>query len=231
LGRCIFDFTFVRCCGGDFATTSTALSKRAHASGRNSICSFREPGDFAMAKTYAIERVSGTAEYDLSPCMCREVGRITVHWAYIEHIVQQMVWDTLAISHSAGRTSVREPRVSDRLEMLRDLVKLRGAEWDDDLNKSVLARAKLVEAKRNLVCHGKWALREDGWHVELTRGSWPKNVRELVAGNRKITPELIPMNIEKLREATSEIDALIEDIKRLRLSALGPPPPSLGKRP
>jgi hypothetical protein len=47
-------FAFTLCCGGLFATTSTARSKRAHASGCNSV-SF-DGSRLAMKKSYRAER-------------------------------------------------------------------------------------------------------------------------------------------------------------------------------
>jgi hypothetical protein len=111
--------------------------------------------------------------------------------------------------------------------MLRDLVKLRHGTWDDDLYLSILTRAKLLTSKRHLIAHGIWANREDGWYVELARGSWPKNLAELVAGSKKVTPELVSMDTSKLRKATNEIEALIQDLKRLRTSAVVSYPSSL----
>jgi len=179
-----------------------------------------------MKKTVYAEQVSGTADYKLPPSMTREIGRIVVHWAYFEQCVQQMNWQTLGITPAAGRLALREPRVEDRLEMLHDLVKLRDGEWDDALFRDILKRTKLAKAKRDLVAHGLWAKREDGWFVELSRGMWPKNLREFVRGSRKITTQLIPMTLEKLREATSEIASLLDDLGKLRDSTVAPPGPS-----
>src|ERR1700676_994065 len=93
-----FFFFAARCCGGLFATTSAARSKRAHASGYNSTSSFGRC--LLMKKT--IQRVTGKARYDLPPSLSREVGRILVHWAYFEHIVQETIWETLKITPQAG---------------------------------------------------------------------------------------------------------------------------------
>ena len=182
-----------------------------------------------MKKT--IERVSGTAKYELPASISREIGRIIVHWAHFEHIVQEMVWQTMQVSQQVGRIAVREPRVTDRLEMLRDLVKLRNGEWNDELFKSILERAKLITARRDLLAHGIWGEHPDPqwrnnevWHVQLARGSWPKNLKELVAGSKKITPEMVPMERDTLRSTTSEIVQLIADLKTLRSSAVGPTP-------
>jgi hypothetical protein len=180
-----------------------------------------------MAPRVTIERVSGVATHDLPPSLCREIGRIIVYWAYFEHGVQDMVWQTMQISQQVGRIAVREPRVTDRLEMLRDLVKLRKAEWDDDLFKSILERAKLITARRDLLAHGIWGVHpsgpwsmDDAWHVQLARGSWPKNMSELIEGSKKVTPEMIPMALSTLRSTTNEIVQLIADLKTLRASAV-----------
>jgi len=69
-----------------------------------------------------IERVSGEAIYALSPSLSREIGRIIVRFAYFEQCVQEMVRQTLGLGEAASRIAVREPRVTDRLDMLRDAV-------------------------------------------------------------------------------------------------------------
>jgi hypothetical protein len=193
--------------------------------------------DFVAMPKFTIERVSGVAKHRLPAALSREIGRIITSWAYFEYAVQEMVWQTMEVPRSVGRIAIREPRVTDRLEMLRDLIKLRKGEWDDDLFKSVLERAKIITARRDLLAHGIWGthpsppFRNETWHVELTRGSWPKNVKDLIEGSKKITPELVPMDLEKLRSTTGEIEALIDDLKRLRKSAVGPPLSSPQKSP
>jgi hypothetical protein len=92
---------------------------------------------FFMKKTYRVERVTGVAVCELPSSFSREIGRILVHFAYFEQCVQEMVWQALHLSEAAGRIAVRDPRVTDRLEMLRDVVKLRGGSLDETLYKSI----------------------------------------------------------------------------------------------
>jgi hypothetical protein len=168
-----------------------------------------------------IEHISGTAVYELRMPFSREIGRIIVHFAYVEQIVQEMAWGAMEISQPVGRVAVREPRITERLEMVRDLIGLRGGSWNEALYKSIHARASLLAAKRHLLAHGLWFYHraKDEWHVQLTRGSWPKSEAELVAGSRKITPESVHITLEELRSVTSQISALISDVKELRRSA------------
>lgn len=104
--------------------------------------------------------------------------------------------------------------------MLRDAIGLRSGAWDEELFKSVRQRANLIAAKRHMLAHGIWYYHPLGeWHVQLTRGAWPKTEEELVAGSKKITPESVVITVDELRSTTAEIDALIGDLERLRSSA------------
>jgi hypothetical protein len=172
------------------------------------------------------ERVKGPASYNLPPRFVREIGRIVVSWAYFENCIQEMNWQALGISPAAGRTAMREPRASERLEMLNALIELRDGTWDILLYKSILARTKVLEAKRNLVAHGIWGYvaYANEWHVQLARGTWPKNQSELIKGSKKTNPESVLMSVEKFREATSAIEMLLADLSKLRTSATGPTP-------
>jgi hypothetical protein len=125
---------------------------------------------------YVAERVAGLASYNLPAPLVREIGRIIVSWAYFEHCVQEMNWQALGISEAAGRIAMREPRVTDRLEMLSSLIELREGVWDVELYKSILARSKILAAKRDLLAHGIWGYVKhlNEWHVQLARGSWPQ---------------------------------------------------------
>ena len=180
-----------------------------------------------MKKTYIAQRLAGLASPALPAAMSREIGRIIVRWAYFEHLIQETAWILAGLSPAAGRIAMREPRAADRLQMVREILDARNGAWDDELYKSILQRTKLLAAKRDLLAHGIWGYlkQEHSWHVQLARGSWPKNVRDLVAGNKRVTPEAVHMDVPKLREAIVEIEAVISDLKKLRDSAIGPPAP------
>jgi hypothetical protein len=181
------------------------------------------------------QHVQGPATYHLPASLNREIGRIIIRWAYFEHCVQDLNYKALEIGPEAGRIALREPRISERLEMLRDLVQLRSATWDTKLFDSIMERAKLLSTKRHLLAHGLWhryrAPIADEYHVQLARGSWPKSLADLVTGSKKIIPEGVLMNLDKLKTTTDEIEKLTEDLATLRTSANLPSPPSPEKSP
>jgi hypothetical protein len=178
---------------------------------------------FAMPKV--IERISGLSTHKLPTSFSQEIGQIIVKFAYFEQCVQEMVWQALRLNDATGRIAVREPRVTDRLDMLRDVVGIRGGYFDEALFKSIRQRADLIAARRNMLAHGIWfhhkALGE--WRVQLTRGAWPKTEEELVAGSKKIIPESVVMTVDELRATIAEIDELIDALKRLRTDAYEAP--------
>lgn len=172
-----------------------------------------------MAKI--IEQITGLASYTPPPSITREVGRIIVRFAYFEQCVLEMVWQSLELSNAAGRIAVREPRVTDRLDMLRDTIAIRRGGWDEELFKSIRQRANLIAAKRHMLAHGIWYYHDgrDEWHVQLTRGAWPKTEEELEFKSKKIIPESVTITADELRSTTDAIDVLIDDLTRLRSSA------------
>jgi hypothetical protein len=175
-----------------------------------------------MAKSYHIERHRGIATPKLPTYLTREIGRVIVRWAYFEHCIQEMNWGAMNVTHEVGRIAVREPRATDRLEMLGDLITLRGAEMDWTLHKSIMKRAEPLLAMRDLLAHAIWGQHEQTkeWVIQKTKGKWPKNLDPLIEGSRKITPESMPMSADTLKSVVSDIDVLIEDLKRLRASAV-----------
>jgi hypothetical protein len=177
-----------------------------------------------MSKSYHAERHSGIATYKLPTALSREIGRVMVHWAYFEHCIQEMNWGAMNVTGEVGRIAAREPRATDRLEMLGDLIRLRGADMDWQLHKSILKRAEPALAMRDLLAHAIWTQHRQTkeWLIQKTKGKWPKELAELISGPRKIVPESLPMDAEKLKSIVSEIDSLIEDLKTFRASAAGP---------
>ena len=136
------------------------------------------PGSLAHHEKI-VEKISGRANYAPPPAVSREIGKIIVRFAYFEKCVLEMVWQALGLSEAAGRIAVREPRITERLDMLRDAVGLRRSLGDEELFKSIRVQADLLPQTQH-AAHGIWYNHPSGeWHVQLARGSWPKTAEEL----------------------------------------------------
>jgi hypothetical protein len=113
--------------------------------------------------TFRAERIKSLARYDIPAPLAREIGRFLVAWAHFEHYVQALIWLALEIGAEAGRVAVREPRVTDRLDMLQDLGELDNIEMDYVLLLDIRKRANLLAAKRHLLAHSLWTFDHGAW--------------------------------------------------------------------
>src|SRR5271156_3750823 len=128
-----------------------------------------------MTKHREPVRVVATPEYKLPASFNREIGRIIVSWAYFENSVRRGIWEILGVDERMGRIAARDPRIDDRLEMLLDLAFLREIKINEEAVKLLIARSKEVLSWRDLLAHGVWVPTPDGWLIQMTAGSYPKD--------------------------------------------------------
>jgi hypothetical protein len=132
-----------------------------------------------MAEYYA-ERVKIKARYDIPVSLAREIGRFLVTWAYFEHYVQAVIWTALKLGEEEGRLTVREPRVTERLDMIRDLGEFQNLEMDYVLLQEIRKKADPLAGKRHLLAHTIWAKIDNEWSPLQTRGSWQEMQIEIL---------------------------------------------------
>ena len=153
------------------------------------------------------------ADYRIPAPYCREIGRIIVRWAYLEDLIQYIVWDLLHLDEAYGRLAVRDPRITDRLNMVRDLAALRKSAIDSKEFKFIYDQAERLATLRDHVAHGIWMKAPDGeWKIERTRGFHPKDVSPEKL-SRRIEPDALHADLNGLRSIVAGIDALISKIQ------------------
>jgi hypothetical protein len=92
---------------------------------------------------------------NLSPSLYEHIGRIVSAHAQIEWVLNRIVYSLLKIEPVHGRIAVREPRTTDRLDMITDLMKLMGIGVPTD----VIGLRTLLEGcykERDCLAHGIW---------------------------------------------------------------------------
>ena len=65
---------------------------------------------------------AASAIYVLPSLIEREVARVILRCAFIEHQLQQTVWHLMQIALPYGRIATRTPKAIERLDMIRDLL-------------------------------------------------------------------------------------------------------------
>ena len=61
---------------------------------------------------------------DVPAMMLREIGRVVVAYANLEYLLSEVIYLLLDVDPKRGRLAVREPRATDRLDVIQDLILL-----------------------------------------------------------------------------------------------------------
>jgi hypothetical protein len=173
---------------------------------------------------------------DLPPSLCREIGRIVTRWAYLESYIQDTLRTLLGISDQEGLLVLREPKLTERLEIIADLAHLYGLKAEKTALQSMNAAINKTVEIRNLMAHGTWSYDEHHqmWAVTVTKGAWVDQKAPKTERKKKVNPEGLLTNVDAMRRTIRDIDALIAQATKLRASLMqqiagwraAPPSPS-----
>lgn len=136
----------------------------------------------------------------------KEIGRIITRWAFLEWRLKNVAYALLNVTPKQGRVAVREPRATNYVDMLRDLLHLAGIQVSVDL----VDYQKLLEVlagHRDRLAHGIWLKHPDFKDpvLQLVKGKWQPNPQKPKA-KRVIDPEGALIQAEELRQFVPLID-------------------------
>lgn len=173
------------------------------------------------SKKFLVSAVRGKASYELPTSLCREIGRITVRWAFFERYLKAISWEFLGVDAALGRISIRDPKPKQLLEMVRDIAIIQKIEIDSASLKNMLEHVETISSERDLITHGIWMHIDGEWNIQRVAGNWPKQqvAKEAPTGSRRVLPEGVVMSVTKLQSLASKIEKLIDHAKRLRVTA------------
>jgi hypothetical protein len=178
------------------------------------------------------------AQFDLTASMSRDIGRLIVRYAYLEQYLQSTIYMVIGVEAGIGRLAVREPgRLTDKLDLLLDLMAARKLQLPDDLNiKEVREAIDDTMDMRNLCAHSTWTWNAEhaAWTVFVSRGQWegiPK--AERARKNKKLFPEgqivrprtlkLYVDGTDAIRKALLQLQASLREQLKERLKSHPPP--------
>lgn len=175
------------------------------------------------------------ARYDLPATVCRDIGRIITRWAYVEHYLQNIVYMLIGVSQAIGRLAVREPRATDRLDLIRDLIAAKGLTEPDVDYKALRLAMEDIEDLRNVTAHSiwHWSSQHQAWVVQIARGSWEGvNKTDRAKKSKRIAPEGQIIKSTTFAGYILGIDGIIQILKKMQanleeqLAASDKKPPS-----
>jgi hypothetical protein len=136
--------------------------------------------------------------------------------------LSEVAYLLLGIGPKEGRLAVREPRTTDRFDMIRDLLELKAIKVETDL---VLLRDALESAarQRDQLGHGIWLRdRASGiLYLRLTKGSWQPVKGQAGKIKRLVRPEGVEYTASDCRELRAIIIEAIEMVRALEYEIEG----------
>jgi hypothetical protein len=164
----------------------------------------------------------------------REIGRVIVAWACFEWHLTQATHLLIGVGPQTGQLAIREPRVADRINMIRELVEHLKVPITFDF-KNFAAAAGELAARRDWLAHGIWVHHKSTGTLllRITKGTWerPSSEGKTVKASRRLYPQGQAIGAEHLRILRAAIEEMIarsdELVGQVRASVEASPP----KRP
>jgi hypothetical protein len=144
-------FFFVLCCGGDFATTSTARSKRFHASGSKS------EGEFFFAEVMTgppDQQEWLEAYYKKTDAYNLALGRFVSIFSMVECCLQTYLWHFAGISKPTAQAVFSGIRVDGAMQLINRIADAHN--WHDPAKeriKYVFSQLGMINRLRNDILH------------------------------------------------------------------------------
>jgi hypothetical protein len=138
---------------------------------------------------------------DLPAALFREIGRVIVAYAKLEHRLSAMLYVLLGVDPKRGRLAVREPRATDRVEVIRDLIQVGKIDVATDM-KLLADAVDQAQRERDQLAHGIWLhdpVTKATW-LRLTKGSWQPIKGQRGKTKRVVMPQSIRFDVPECRE-------------------------------
>jgi hypothetical protein len=149
---------------------------------------------------------------DLPAALSREIGRAIVLFAALENLLSRSIYALLDISRQEGRLAVREPRTTDRFDLLRDLIEVKGLKPTADLKMIRAVIEKALEG-RNRLAHGIWTLYRGHYVLRLTTGQYQP--RPPARTKRIVHPQGIRYDAARCREVVADTRRAFDLVEKL----------------
>jgi hypothetical protein len=161
-----------------------------------------------------------------------EIGRILVRWAYIEWRLHQVGYRLLDIDPATGRLAMRDPRATEYVDMIVDLLSIYELSIPAPVPK---LRASLNKwgTWRNLLAHGVWVQHPttQEYMVQNTGGQWHRDKlapgerlsREILTEAETVTVPLLKQIVLELESMSQQLEAFYLGVDKARHPQMMPP--------
>lgn len=151
--------------------------------------------------------------YKLPKEFIDKIGHVIVAFSYLEYLLSRIIYDLLNVGQKEGRLAVREPRATDRLDIIIDLLNIKEIKVDVDID-AISQLLDDVQSRRNNIAHGVWLEHPNTGQIflRLTRGSWQPDPKIRGKVKKTIHPEGREYGEPELSQLCNDIDGLTEGV-------------------
>jgi hypothetical protein len=153
---------------------------------------------------------------DLPSSLYREIGRVIAAHALVEWMLVRIIYQLLGLKPVEGRIAVRQPRTTDCVDMITDLLTLNKL----TVNTDMVALRKALDkccSERDALAHGIWMKDESTGEIflRLSSGNWQLPGTNKKA-KRRIDLEGALYDFRDAKETKRLIDGVIDAVDNLR---------------
>lgn len=165
---------------------------------------------------------------DLPQWLFAAIGKIAVEWSILERELEELIRLAADMPLKSGRIATLGMNIRTRLNVASGFLQARV--YQGSIDPQFLAEfiklhnqiTKKLEGRRNLMVHGLWDKRKDGWRVLETRGSRPtpmlqpdleKLSRSVIPNSEKVTKESMEKIVQDIVKATDDVIDLCERLE------------------
>ncbi len=148
---------------------------------------------------------------DLPRSLERQIARVIIAWACLEWHITQAAHVLVGIGPQTGRIAVREPRMVDRIALVKELIEHLNVKVDFDF-KSFTRDASDMAERRDWLAHGIWVNHKPTGKILLrvTKGKWGVQMQDGTAGaSRRVYPQGAEVTVSDLKVLRGVIEDLI----------------------
>jgi len=150
---------------------------------------------------------------NLPSFLLREIGRIVSRHAILEWKLSRTVYTLLGIDPVCGRVTIREPRTTDRLDMIADLIKIKNISVSADL-PAIRNALDACVSQRDALAHGLWMVDPDypdRLFLRQTAGNWTPPGK-IGKQKRRIHPQAAEYVLDDAKSLVALIDATVQAV-------------------
>ena len=145
----------------------------------------------------------------LPPEYYTAIGQLVTRWAIIEFALVKLVCAALEIDLKEGRAAIRTPRAVEQIQMIENILLIKGAETDIDWTV-VKEQLKEMEAFRNKLSHSVWVERPEVSNPVLLDHSAAYILDRPSGRNMRINPLQVEVHLEQIEVLIGHMEKFID---------------------